>query len=383
MRNRFTALLSLAFLFLPAALAGKEPKNELADLDLTQRYLVLEGVDPSTPRGEEALNQAGSAGYRFVAGDIVDRSDGGYPSYLSLVVMEKTTGHTTPYRYISSNGKQWEFNLAASRGFHLAYSRFLADWLSELNKAGSQGFRLLPRLWGFLEKPPTSDCQYQYVVVRAEQKFMGSPKDISAFLKELDDTAHKGHEIVLFNFPSAFLQKTAETGAEPLPNLEDAARPVPTPRFLLLAGKKTSTLEEELAAATGYRLVAADRRSGGLPLGPFLLLEKVLGFSQSYEYVISAGSPNTVEKRINEAAARGFRLQLSGLDYTGGGLWAVMEKRTEPPALYQYRILETFRLSTLQKELNEAVQQGYEVVAARHDTSLLLVLERPRRPGEP
>jgi hypothetical protein len=56
-----------------------------------------------------------------------------------------------------------------------------------------------------------------------------------------------------------------------------------------------------------------------------------------------------------------------------------MERRSASTAFYQYQVLETVRLSTMRKELDEAVRKGFAVVMAiRYEEFQALVLERPR-----
>jgi hypothetical protein len=366
MKNRFATVWGLVLLCLPPALAGKEPKNESKGLDLTQRYLVSE----CTGFGncvEKVLNPAGAAGYRFVAGDIwegYDHEDDTEWCWI-LVVMEKTGEHNTTYQYIQSPRTQEGLNEAASQGFRLV-PRFPVESWKDRNE----------NLTCLLEKPSNSDLRYQYLVFSGVRKFWGGVKDSDLFQK-MEEAVDKGYEIVKFKETAhgyaVVLEKPVGGDSEPLSKPEDASKPAAFPRYRLLSTLWTlSTLKKELAAATGYRLVTADLDALEL------LLERIPGPNQSYEYVVPTGRLwSTLEKNINEAAAKGFRLH----PCSSGFRFVVMEKRSGSTAFYEYRILDTFRLSTTRKELAEAAREGFAVVMAIRYAFIsgqALVLERPR-----
>jgi hypothetical protein len=212
-----------------------------------------------------------------------------------------------------------------------------------------------------MEKPPISDSRYQHLVLKAK-KASALPRDVNA-------AAQNGYEVVLFRYQwrgdTVVLEKAAAGEAEVPLSVEDASRQAPTARYLMVFSEK------ELAAASGYCRVA-----GGL-------YEKLPGVSQGCEYVTVSprwiDASKTPEKKMNEAAAKGFRYWPRTTGFT-----LAMERRSGSTALYQYRILATYRLSTMRKELAEAVQEGYEVVGAlTFPGGQALILERPRGPGEP
>jgi len=376
MRNRFTALISLAFLFLPPALAGEEPKNELAGLDLTQRYLVRE-CSHFRNCVEKVLNPAGAAGYRFVAGDISE----GYDSEANedwcwiLVVMEKTGEHNTTYQYIQSPRTQEGLNEAASQGFRLVPRFPVESWVDQEDRGGllALGGRY-ENLTCLLEKPSSSDRRYQYLVFSLSN-FWGGVKASDLFPK-MQEAVDKGYEIVQFKKTAhgyaVVLENPVGGDSEPLPKLADASKAATLPRYRLLSAWKESPLRKELTTAAGYRLVAAD------PDALEYLLEQAPGPSLGYEYVVATGRLwSTLERNINEAAAKGFRLH----PCSGGFRFVVMERRSDSPEFYQYQILQTVRLSTIRKELAEAVSKGFAVVmAVRYPdpAGQALVLERPR-----
>ncbi len=79
-------------------------------------------------------------------------------------------------------------------------------------------------------------------------------------------------------------------------------------RYLLLATKKTSTMQKELdeASAAGYRIVSGSPTSGSEMA---VILEKVATPPDNYQYMLLATSKtSTMQKELQEAAAEGFRL---------------------------------------------------------------------------
>jgi len=103
-----------------------------------------------------------------------------------------------------------------------------------------------------------------------------------------------------------------------------------TQRFLLLATKKTSTMHKELqeAASQGFRLLPSTMISKNQMFGGpeiVVLLEKVPGTSQKYDYLL----------------------------------------------------LATTRTSTLQEEMSQAIEDGYELVGMVSRGEHMVILERP------
>jgi hypothetical protein len=133
--------------------------------------------------------------------------------------------------------------------------------------------------------------------------------------------------------------------------------------YKLLATNRTSTMEKELneAAAQGYRLegtMGGDIRSGEI----ITVMRRVQGKSK-YQYKLLATSrTGTMQKELQEAADAGY-------DYAGytarGEVMVILERDSSKPAKknYDYKLLATSRTSTMQKELDEATAGGYEFVA--------------------
>ncbi len=168
-----------------------------------------------------------------------------------------------------------------------------------------------------------------------------------------------------------------------------------TQPYLLLSGKKAKRLQQNLdrAAAAGYRIVQAAPRVGYSGLGPglrvfehwvgeyFVLLEKVPAVEQPYQYlVLREGSDKKLERKINEAAAKGFRLLPGTLVYQWtlgifrgrGTLFGLMEKAPEPMPKLQYRIMS----GKLQEDIQEAATEGYQVLHMIQGGGYTVVIQR-------
>lgn len=81
--------------------------------------------------------------------------------------------------------------------------------------------------------------------------------------------------------------------------------------------------------------------------------------------VLATTRTSTLEKEMNEAADAGFRFTavMGGETAIGGKeVVAVMSRVEAPHARYQYRLLATNRTSSMQKEIQEASELGFEYI---------------------
>ena len=150
-----------------------------------------------------------------------------------------------------------------------------------------------------------------------------------------------------------------------------------TQRYFMLETNQRSTLEKELkqAAAAGFRIVAGSRATQSY------IMEKVAEPTNAYEYVLLVLvsvqlNAETMQKRLNEAAANGFRLMPRKMDQWGDELLGMMEKEPGGQERYQYLVLDTMRNSTLQKEMAQAVREGYSIVALLSTVRHVAILEK-------
>ena len=79
--------------------------------------------------------------------------------------------------------------------------------------------------------------------------------------------------------------------------------------------------------------------------------------------LLATNRTSTMEKELNEAAEAGFQFQtvMGGETFNGGSeVVAVMARASGARGRYAYRLLATSRTSTMQKELQQAADDGYE-----------------------
>ena len=151
-------------------------------------------------------------------------------------------------------------------------------------------------------------------------------------------------------------------------------------RFLLLATKKTKTMQKELdEAAAGYQILVGSPTSG---TEMALVLEKVATPPDNYQYLLLATTKtSTMQKELDEAAARGFRLLPNTMiskkrSFGGDEVVVVLEKAPNLATVYEYLLLATNRTSTLQTEMTEAVQDGYSVMGMVSRGEHMVILEK-------
>lgn len=88
------------------------------------------------------------------------------------------------------------------------------------------------------------------------------------------------------------------------------------------------------------------------------------GGGGTIEYrVLATNRTSTMEKELNEAAEAGFRFQtvMGGeTAFAGSEVVVVMSKTGTATGRFAYRLLATNRTSTMQKEMQEAADAGFE-----------------------
>ena len=135
--------------------------------------------------------------------------------------------------------------------------------------------------------------------------------------------------------------------------------------YRLLATKRTSTMQKELneAAGSGFRFVAVMKGNTGFGGAEIVsVLTRVAGVTiPRYEYKLLATSKtSTMQKEMQEAGDAGFEYR----DQTvGGEVMTILERDLEAPIIrYEYKLLATKKTGTMQKELQESGEAGFEFV---------------------
>jgi hypothetical protein len=103
--------------------------------------------------------------------------------------------------------------------------------------------------------------------------------------------------------------------------------------------------------------------------------------------VLATSKTSTMQKELTEAAEAGYRfVDVMGGETSFGGkeVVIVMQKITSGPARFTYRVLATTKTSTMQRELQDAANDGYEYVGQTVFESLFggkevaVILERDK-----
>lgn len=145
-------------------------------------------------------------------------------------------------------------------------------------------------------------------------------------------------------------------------------------QFKLLATKKTSTMQKELneAADAGYRfedVTGGKTTFGGSEVVVIMSKPTESDSKGRYQYKLLATSKtSTMQKEMQEAGDNGFEFKgQTVLDTFIGGdeVVVILEKDTKAEIKkYEYKLLATKKTSTMQKELSEAGDAGFEFVGS-------------------
>jgi hypothetical protein len=142
--------------------------------------------------------------------------------------------------------------------------------------------------------------------------------------------------------------------------------------YRVLATSKTSTMQKEMAeaAAAGYRFVdvmGGETSFGGKEV--VALMQKTGSAPSRYEYkLLATNKTSTMQRELQEASDAGFEFvgQTVFESVFGGKEVAVILERDTTAAAavkYTYKLVATKRTSTLQKELEQIGKDGYQALA--------------------
>ena len=140
--------------------------------------------------------------------------------------------------------------------------------------------------------------------------------------------------------------------------------------YQLLATTRTSTMEREMneAADLGYRfqgVMGGGTAFGGSELVTLMMRGSSPGGRFSYR-LLATNQTSTMQQEMQQAGNEGYDyrgLTVYESEFGGDEVVVVMEKDSEAPAVrYEYLLLATSRTSTLEKELTDVGQQGFESV---------------------
>ncbi len=141
-------------------------------------------------------------------------------------------------------------------------------------------------------------------------------------------------------------------------------------QYRVLATNKTSTMQKELndAAAAGYRFGAVMGGETSFGGSEVVVVMQRVAASSRYEYrLLATNRTSTMQKELQAAADAGFTYvgqTVFKSTFGGAEVACILERDTADAsgAGYEYRLLATQRTSTMQKELQAAGDQGFQIV---------------------
>jgi hypothetical protein len=162
--------------------------------------------------------------------------------------------------------------------------------------------------------------------------------------------------------------------------------------YRLLATSKTSTMEKELnaAAEAGFRfqhVMGGESAFGGNEV--VVVMSSVGPGLGRYAYrLLATSKTSTMQKELQEASDAGYdyKGQTVFRSAFGGDEVVVILERDKDGAAqkYEYKLMATSKTSTLEKELKEAGTAGYETVGMTVSKTtmggkeLVVITRRPR-----
>ena len=151
-------------------------------------------------------------------------------------------------------------------------------------------------------------------------------------------------------------------------------------KYKLLATKKTSTMQKELnqMADEGYRFEGVS--GGGTSFGGsevVAIMSKAPNQKGTFKYILLATSKtSTMQKELQQAGDSGYdyRGQVVFETFIGGDeVVTILEKDPSKTEIvkYEYKLFATKKTSTMEKELNEAGDAGYSFVGVTVGKTLI------------
>jgi len=141
--------------------------------------------------------------------------------------------------------------------------------------------------------------------------------------------------------------------------------------YRLLATSKTSTTQKEMnqAGEDGFRFAAVmggDTAFGGSEV-VVVMSRDGKSHQGDYQYKLLATSKtSTMQKELQQAGDEGFEYRgqtVFKTKFGGQEVVIILERdRNNPSSHYKYKLLATKKTSTMQKELSEAGDTGFEFV---------------------
>lgn len=157
--------------------------------------------------------------------------------------------------------------------------------------------------------------------------------------------------------------------------------------YLVLSTKRIQTMEKELdeAAAKGFRVMFG---------GPTMAWDMALLLKRTpetvaapYSYkVLATSRMKTMEKEVNEIAGKGYRLLSRTIifkqGFFTGELLMIMEHEPQSSKSYEYKLLAASKEIKLHRKIDEAISQGFVPVTMITLGDHIVVMEREGKAGD-
>ena len=164
--------------------------------------------------------------------------------------------------------------------------------------------------------------------------------------------------------------------------------------YRVLATTKTSTMEKELneAAADGYRfrdVMGGETGFGGSEVVVVVSRDPGSPVEGRFRYKLLATSKtSTMQKELQEASDAGYEVvgqTVFSTTFGGDEVVVILQRDARNPEVsYEYHLLATTKTGTMEKELREAGEAGYDLVGltvsktAYGASELVSILRRAR-----
>jgi hypothetical protein len=138
--------------------------------------------------------------------------------------------------------------------------------------------------------------------------------------------------------------------------------------YRILATNKTSTMEKEMAAASneGYRFQAGmgGSTAGGGDEMVVVMAKPQAASAGRYQYkLLATNKTSTMQKELQEAGDLGYQYRgqtVYKTSFGGEQILVVLERDSEEPlTTYAYKVLATSKTSTMQRELQDSAEAGF------------------------
>jgi hypothetical protein len=175
---------------------------------------------------------------------------------------------------------------------------------------------------------------------------------------------------MLLMFSLAGFSQSPSTSASAM--IEEDSAAADKYNYRLLATNKTSTMQKEMneAAEAGYRFGGVS--GGATAFGgdeTVVIMRRDAGYkTDRFEYqLLATQKTSTMQKELQQAGDEGYEYKGQAVfDTAAGGREVVvileLDREEKRKARYNYLLLATQKTSTMQKELKEAGAKGYEFV---------------------